>query len=91
MRLRQSIGGWLSLVLCAVAAGSTALALTLHDDGLRADLSRVTSEHLLQARVMTEHLLDQHLRDGMRRYRASAHTPELRANLVLTHKASLAY
>jgi len=86
-----SVSGWLALVLCAVAGISTALALGLHEYGLREDLSRLTGEHLRQAGVTTEHLLRLHLESALRRYRASIQTPELRANLELSHVPSVKY
>jgi hypothetical protein len=91
MRLRGRAGVWLALAPCAVAAISASLALGLQERGLRRDLAQVTREHLDRSRAVSARLLHLHLVGALRRHRASAQTPEVRANLELGHAPTLEY
>jgi len=90
-RPRSTVARRILLLLGALTASSTALALALQGRTLARDLERAAEVRLARAATAADRLAASHL-DGLSdRYAAISRAPELRANLEVAHAPTLAY
>jgi len=89
--LRVTVAARLLLVLCAIAAFSTVLALVVQDRSLARDLRKAAQVRLDRSASVAGNLLESHLQTLAARYRAISGTPEFRANLEVEHPPTLSY
>ena len=87
----MSLRARLIAILCATAAIATALALTFQDRTLALDLERAAIARLERSAAAANVLVDEHLSSLVERYRATAGTPQLRANLEVEDPPTLAH
>ena len=76
-------------VLCSVAAFSTLIALVLQDHSLSTDLRGAAHTRLARAAGLAHELLDDHLSELIKRFRAISGTPQFIANLEAGHTQTL--
>lgn len=81
----------LLVVMCGVAAASTALVLVLQERSLSQDLERAAERRLDAAATAAERLLEGHLEAVSERYRAVSGTPQFRATLEVNHGPTLSH
>ena len=78
---RLTLGAKLLLVLCSVAAFSTAMALVLQDRSLSTDLRGAARSRLERSARVAQQVVEDHLIELFKRYRAISGTPQFLANL----------
>jgi diguanylate cyclase (GGDEF)-like protein len=88
---RTTVARRLLLILCGIAASSTALALLLQERALKADLEQAAGLRLERAASGADRLIESHLRTLSERYAAISKAPEFRANLEVKHGPTLAF
>jgi diguanylate cyclase (GGDEF)-like protein/PAS domain S-box-containing protein len=93
MLRRSSLGvaARLAILLSALAALSTGLALILQDRALDQDLRQAARGRLERSALAADRLIGNHLRDIASRYSAISRAPEFRANLEVVHGPTLRY
>jgi diguanylate cyclase (GGDEF)-like protein len=90
-RPRATVARRILLLLGALTASSTGLALALQDRALSGDLERAADVRLTRAANAAGRLIEFHLRGVSERYAAVSRAPELRANLEVAHAPTLAF